>query len=263
MRGFTVWDRVRCYAFSIAPPVPFPLYWVNDPVSGVTHLLGAVVVAAVTPRLLGKTRGWHRFSLAVFSFSAIALLCASAMFHWSSAGATRHMLQRLDHAAIFVLIAGTFTPVHTILFKGFPRWGMLWLIWTIGLVGIALKLVFFEHVPAWLGIASYVAMGWLGLFAMVGLGRRYSVRFMAPLLYGGLLYTAGAMVELANWPELWPRVIRPHEIFHVAVLAGLGCHWWFIARAAKFSSDRAMGLESRWKERSVQGGGGVSMAASA
>lgn len=233
----------------ISAPTPFPLYVVNDPVSSLTHLVGAIVVALAAPWLLGKARGWHRFSLAVFSLSAVALLGASAMFHWASAGPMRHLLQRLDHAAIFVLIAGTFTPVHTILFKGVARWGMLWLIWILALAGMALKLVFFNQVPAWLGIAAYVAMGWLGAFAMVALSRRYGLRFMMPLLSGGVLYTIGALVELTNWPVLVPRVIRPHEIFHVAVLGGLACHWWFVARAATLSNDAAAGRASRWSER--------------
>jgi channel protein (hemolysin III family) len=239
------------YAPRIAAPVPFPLYWVADPVSSVTHLVGAVVVALATPLLLDRSRGGHRLSLAIFSLAAVLLLSCSAMFHWAKAPEARHALQRLDHAAIFILIAGTFTPIHTLLFKGLARWGMLCLIWTIAAAGIVLKLAFFETCPTWLGIGAYVAMGWLGLYAMAALSLRYGVRFMWPLLLGGIVYTFGAALELAEWPVLWPGVVRPHELFHLAVLAGLGCHWWFIARAANLSADHASGVEPRWRERAA------------
>ncbi|MBS0197371.1 MAG: hemolysin III family protein [Planctomycetes bacterium] len=209
----------------------------NDPVSTATHLLGAIAVAAFTPTLIRGTRGGARLSLLVFSLSAVLLLSCSAAFHGLPAGAARQVLQRLDHAAIFVLIAGTFTPVHTILFKGVARWGMLWLIWSVAVAGIALKLVYFETCPQWLGVGVYVAMGWLGLYAMVALSLRIGVRFIAPLLIGGLFYTAGAVIELVGWPVIWPGVIRPHELFHVAVLAGLWGHWRFVLRAARVSTS--------------------------
>lgn len=231
------------------PPAPFPLYGVADPVSSVTHLVGAFVAAAATPHLLKRSRGGHRLSLAIFAMSAVLLLSCSAFFHSASATEWRHVLQRLDHAAIFILIAGTFTPIHAMLFAGLARWGMLCLIWTIAAAGIALKLAFFATCPPWLSISAYVAMGWLGLYAMISLGRRYGVRFMWPLLLGGIIYTLGAAVELAEWPMLWHRVVRPHELFHLAVLAGLACHWWFIARAATLAADQASGIESRWRER--------------
>jgi len=235
----------------MASPVPFPLYGVADPVSSATHLFGAVVAAAAAPPLLNRSRGGHRLSLAIFSVAAVLLLSCSAIFHWARATEWRHALQRLDHAAIFILIAGTFTPIHAMLFAGLARWGMLGLIWTIAAAGIALKLAFFETCPAWLGIGAYVAMGWLGVYAMTALSLRYGVRFMWPLLLGGIIYTLGAAVELAEWPLLWPRVVRPHELFHLAVLAGLACHWWFIARVANLAADHASGLEPRWRERTA------------
>jgi len=217
----------------IAQPAPFPLYGVTDPVSAATHLLGALVIASVTPILIRGARPWPRVSILVFCLSAVLLLGCSTAFHWCPPGEARFALQRLDHAAIFILIAGTFTPVHALLFAGLARWGMILLIWLIAVIGIALKVTFFDMFPPWLGIGIYVAMGWLGLYAMVALFKRYNAAFIWPMVLGGLLYTIGAAVELVNWPTLWVGVVRPHELFHLAVLGGLASHWWFIYRASR------------------------------
>lgn len=145
-------------------------------------------------------------------------------------------MQRLDHAAIFVFIASTFTPIHTIVFKGVWRWGMLAFIWTCAIVGVTLKSIFFDSTPYALGMSLYLAMGWVGLVSGVALARRFGVRFVLPLVGGAVAYTGGAMIEFLEWPKLWPGVIGPHELFHAAVLLGAAFHWTFIKRCV----DRAV-----------------------
>lgn len=153
----------------------------------------------------------------------------SGVFHMLPTGTPlRHAFKRLDHAAIFILIAGTFTPIHTIMFKGPWRWGMLAFIWTVAILGICLKSFYFDTLPETLGVCLYIAMGWVGLASMILLAKRYGVRFMLPMLFGGIAYTIGAVLDIANPPPLISAVIRAHEIFHVAVLAGLACHWRFV-----------------------------------
>lgn len=154
------------------------------------------------------------------------------MYHLLAHGAGRDVVQRLDHAAIFILIASTFTPIHAILFVGPWRWGMLLFIWAFAACGVSLKSIFFTSTPEWLGVSLYVAMGWIGLASMIALVRRHSFQFIAPLLFGGLAYTAGAAIELFDPPALIHRVLRSHEVFHLAVLAGLGLHWRFVWRVA-------------------------------
>jgi channel protein (hemolysin III family) len=211
----------------------YPIPGFHDPVSSLTHLVGAAVFAVLSVHLLWRGRGsaLRLAALGVFAFSCVFLLSMSGVYHLlTSGGAGRMVLQRLDHAAIFVLIAGTFTPVAVLLFHGPARWGMLVLTWATAITAITLKTIFFEDVSQWQGIVLYLGLSWLGATAGFVLWREYGTAFILPLLWGGLAYTAGAILELAQWPTLIPGVVGPHELFHVFVLAGAGFHWSFITR---------------------------------
>ena len=206
-----------------------------EPVSALTHLAGAAVFAVLSFRLLRRGRGapGRMTALAVFAFACVLLLGVSGTYHLLAAGsASREVLQRLDHAAIFVLIAASFTPPHVILFRGAMRWAMLAGIWGAAIAGLVLKTVFFDAVPEWLSLAMYLGMGWMGVISAVALARRYGWRAIRPILWGALAYTAGAVFEFLRWPELLPGLVGPHEVFHIAVLAGISWHWSFILRIA-------------------------------
>lgn len=211
------------------------MLWPTDPFSAFTHLAGAIVCAIAGVALVRRAEpAWRRWPLGIFAATAVVLLLASSTFHSLPSGSTaRTVAQRLDHAAIFVLIAGTFTPVHAILFRGVLRWGMLGFIWAAAIAGLTLKVVFFNDVPEALGVSAYLALGWLGLISMVCVAARWGVRFVSPLIVGGLAYSVGAVCEFTSEPTLIAGVIGSHEVFHVAVLAGLGCHWMFIRRLAR------------------------------
>lgn len=209
--------------------------FLTDPVSSLTHLAGAVVAAVAGVALV--RRAWpHRgraLAMGVFAASAVVLLLASATFHsMPTHTVVRTVTQRLDHAAIFVLIAGTFTPLHVVLFRGFMRWGVLALVWAAAAAGITVKTIYFASVPEGAGVVAYLAMGWFGAVSMWLIYRRWGARFVSPLVVGGLAYTAGAMCELTGEPVLIRGVVGSHEVFHIAVLAGLGCMWMFIRRIA-------------------------------
>lgn len=209
----------------------------GDPFSSLTHLVGAAVFAALAVMLVRNGRGdaRHRGSLAVFAAACVVMLSVSGTYHLLQPGAGRDLLQRLDHAAVFVLIAGSFTPVHVYLFRGFRRWGMLAGIWTLALAGVAMKMLYFSEIPEWLGLLFYLGLGWLGLVSWTMLLRRHGFRAVRAALWGALAYTAGALVDFLRWPELVPRVIGAHELFHLAVLAGISFHWLFIHG---FATDR-------------------------
>jgi channel protein (hemolysin III family) len=207
----------------------------SDPVSSLTHLLGAGVFGVLTVFLL--RRGWgHRgrvIALGTFALSCLFLLSMSGVYHLLSPGTSgRRVLQRLDHAAIFVLIAGTFTPPLGLLFAGLARWSQLLLIWSAAIAGISLKTIFFSSVPEWLGVTLFVSLGWIGLVPGLVIWRQYGSTFVRPLVRGAGAYTIGALLEFLHWPVLLPGVIGPHELFHVLVLTGLGFHWHFISQFA-------------------------------
>lgn len=232
-----------------------PIPGFTDPFSSLSHLAGAAVFGALGVRLVrrglappdepGLTRRTRVATLAIFAGASVLLLALSGIFHLLPIGEARGLFRRLDHAAIFVLIAATFTPTHTIPLRGVWRWGMLVFIWAFAVVGVILKMIYFHAAPEWLGLSIYVVMGWCGLVAMIVLGRREGFAFVAPLLLGGIVYTAGAAVELFVRRPLVRGVIRAHEIFHLAVLGGLGLHWCFVWRIAAWRGQSAAPLPRR------------------
>ena len=203
----------------------------SEPFSSISHLLGAFVFFVYGIKLMLMARGHLSWIVAVgiFVFSGVFLLSMSGVFHLlEMEGAGRVVLQRLDHAGIFALIAGTFTPVHAILFTGFWRWGFLTVIWSLAIAGIAVKSIFFNELAEWVGLIGYLGLGWLGILSAYMMHRLHGLAILKPLLFGALAYTVGATLEFLRLPVLIIGVIGPHDLFHVAVLAGLGWHWVFI-----------------------------------
>ncbi|MCH8924394.1 MAG: hemolysin III family protein [Planctomycetes bacterium] len=172
-------------------------------------------------------------SLAIFCFACVALFSLSGVYHLLGfGGAARGVLLQLDHAFIFVLIAATFTPPHIFLFKGLMRWGPLLFIWAVAAGGITLRVTFGGDVPSWLDVTVYTAMGWSGLVGGVAIWRRYGSDVVEPAVVGGLVYTAGAAIQLAQGPVLIAGVVGFHELFHLAVVGGAMSFWKFIYRFA-------------------------------
>jgi len=208
----------------------------SDPFSSLSHLGGAAVFAVLGASLIARGRGdpWRLLSLAAFVFSCVLLLSLSGVYHLLTPGTpARGVLLRLDHAAIFVLIAGSFTPVHAILLR--ERWQHYLLagIWSAAITGLVLKTVYFDAMPPWLGLMMYLGLGWMGAVSAAAIARRFGVRFVLPLVWGALAYTIGALADFLNWPVLIANVVGPHELFHLAVLAGISFHWAFIRGIAR------------------------------
>jgi channel protein (hemolysin III family) len=215
----------------------YPLPGFHDPASSISHLLGAVVFALLMPALLRRGRGdpTRMAFLGVYAFSCVFLLTMSTIYHMLPVGTGgRSVMERLDHGAIFLLIAGTYTPAHGILFRGAWRWGPLLLIWGAAVTGITFKMVFFSHLPEGLGLSFYLSLGWVGIFLTAVLWRSYGFRFVAPAIGGALAYTVGAVLEYFNgrWLQWIPGVVDAHALFHLMVLVGVGLHWWFVWRFA-------------------------------
>jgi channel protein (hemolysin III family) len=207
-----------------------------EPVSAATHLLGAVAftfAGLVLLRRGGRGEPARLAFLGTFVASGVFLMLASGIYHAATGGGpTRAVMLRLDHAAIFVLIAGTFTPVHGLLFRGPLRWGPLALVWAAAAAGIAVNVLRTDLPPEWVELTCYLAMGWLGVASGVLVWRRRGFRAVRPLLWGGLAYSVGAIADFVRRPILVTGYVHAHELFHVAVLVGAAFHFAFVWRVA-------------------------------
>ncbi len=206
----------------------------REPVNSLSHFLAAGVFAVLSYFLVRRGRGsWCRsISLATMAVTSVFLLSMSGVYHLLGNGTGRYVMKQLDVAGVFALIAGTVTPVHAILFRGLPRWGPLLLVWATAATGITLRIIFWDSFPDGLGIGIFLLMGWGGAISCRQLWKRYGFRFIAPLLWGGLAYTVGAIILGLDWPTVIPGVIGAHELWHVGVLLGLGWHWKFVFQFA-------------------------------
>jgi channel protein (hemolysin III family) len=141
-------------------------------------------------------------------------------------------MQRADYCAIWLLIAGTFTAVHGVMYRGFWRSGVLAVIWSFAAVGVLLQMLWFDVFSGTAGLLLYLGIGWLGVVSVVKVGRQIGFRAVRPLWHAGIVYSSGALLEAAI-QTLGPRVVvahwvGPHEIFHVTVIVGVALHWRFI-----------------------------------
>jgi len=212
-----------------------------EPFSSLSHFVGALVCLIFSVPLWRSAKGHfgHRLAIGVFCFASVFLLIMSGVYHLLPEGTTgRMVLQRLDHAAIFLMIAGTFTPLHSILFRGVLRWLPLVVIWTIAITGITLKTIFFSQIPETLSLGTYLGMGWLGLISVVFICIHWGFGLAAPLLKGSVAYSIGSLFEFLKGPIVISGVIGPHELFHLAVLVGIAYHWKFIRKVAMEASPK-------------------------
>lgn len=203
----------------------------RDPISGLTHLVAAVAALAGLAALLylGRTDGAKEIALAVYGSSLVLMFSASAAYHSIRSGRRiTRWLHRLDHASIYLLVAGTYTPICLHFFTGLWRWGLLATVWCMGFIGIGLKL-FAAKVPRWLTASVSLLMGWLGLVAIPEVVRTMPVGAMVWLVVGGLFFSVGAVVYLIKRPHPFPRVFGFHEIWHIFVILGCLSHYIVIA----------------------------------
>ncbi len=205
----------------------------RDPVSGLTHLIGALfaIVALCILAVQAATYGgiWHMVSFSIFGATLFLMFASSALYHLLHA--PDHIivwLKRLDHMAIFLLIAGSYTPFCLVPLHGPVGWGLFSAVWGLALAGVFLKL-FWLSAPRWLSTVVYILMGWLIVFAIKPAMETIPLGALWWMLYGGIAYTLGAIVYATKRPDPWPRWFGFHEIWHLFVMAGAFCHFWAIA----------------------------------
>lgn len=211
-----------------------PRFRLREPFSGLSHLAGGVLAAAGLVALLAAaaTEGSAQrgVALGVYGMSLVGLYSASAVYHLLpvSAAATAR-LRKLDHAMIFVLIAGTYTPVCMLALEGGWRWWLLGIVWTLALGGVLLK-VREVGSSSWLTVALYLGLGWLSVAAVPALPRALPFEALAWLAAGGIVYSAGAIIYATKRPDLLPGRFGYHGLWHLFVMAGSACHFWALAR---------------------------------
>jgi hemolysin III len=181
--------------------------------------------------ILAASGGRARIAATIYAVAVSGLLGTSALYHrlnWRPAA--RRWMRRLDHTMIFVLIAGTYTPVALLALRGSLASAILIAVWAGALAGVVFKLVWIDA-PKWLLAAVYVVLG-LVSGAIVGeLPAAIGWLGAAGLALGGLLYIVGAVIYASGRPNPWPRIFGYHEVFHALVIAAAALHYAVIAFA--------------------------------
>lgn len=203
----------------------------KDPGSALTHFIGAVlVVLAALPLLVRAVQGEHPVyivSLCIFAASMFLLYTASTLYHTFNLSAKINLrLKKLDHIMIYVLIAGTYTPVCLITLSGAGGTSLFLLVWSVALLGI-LQCIFFINCPKWVSALIYIAMGWLCVFSFGDIVELLNKPAFYWLLAGGIIYTIGGIIYACKF-QVFNRLHKnfgSHEIFHCFVLAGSMCHF--------------------------------------
>jgi len=191
----------------------------------ITHAIGAVLgIAGLSALVVGAARHgdiWRIVSFSIYGATLVLLYLASVFYHGARSPRAKRALQFFDHAAIYLLIAGTYTPFTLVSMRGSLGWTMFGLIWGLAIIGIVLKVFYFGRL-GWLSTALYLLMGWLVVIAIKPVMDALSMRGLVWLVAGGLSYTLGVVFYA------WDRLPYAHPIWHLFVLAGSICHFFAI-----------------------------------
>lgn len=204
--------------------------YMREPINGLTHLFGAILsfvglLAMVIKASTTADSTLAIVSVIIFGISMTLLYAASATYHLVVAKAhVIAFLRRLDHSMIFVLIAGTYTPLCLISLSGMTGWVLFTIISAIAVAGVSFKLIWF-HAPRWLSTALYIAMGWIVVFFSSSLAPVLGTNGMALLIIGGLIYTVGAFIYWLKPKFMEFKHFGFHEIFHIFILLGSLFHF--------------------------------------
>jgi hemolysin III len=194
--------------------------------NSITHGIGAALSIAALVVLVVRSAmhatAWHVVSTAIFGATLILLYTNSTLYHAITAPRAKRVFQVLDHASIYLLIAGTYTPFALVTLRGGWGWSLFGVVWGLAVTGVVLKAVFIGRRPA-LSTGLYVAMGWVAVIAIVPLVRALGWQGFGWLLAGGIAYTLGVVFFSASWRYA-------HSLWHVFVLAGSVFHFWAVYR---------------------------------
>ena len=197
---------------------------IREPFNALSHLVGAILalIGMIYLLVVARTDARAMVGFGVYGLLTILLFGSSAAYHWSHRAG--HFLRKMDHTAIYLVIAGTYTPVCLL---GLPDGPGLWVLalqWTLATIGLVATFAL-QKPPTWLRLTLYLVMGWMALPLAGLLVRQISPAGFAWIVAGGLAYTLGCIVYASKRPNPWPGKFGSHEIWHLFVLAGGACHF--------------------------------------
>jgi hemolysin III len=209
-----------------------PLSIFREPVNALSHMAGSLAsIAGLTLMVVMaaiEADAWHVVSFAVFGATLVFMYTASFLYHGLKLSPkTLAIFRRIDHIMIFLVIAGSYTPLCLVPLRGPWGWSLFGTIWGVALAGIVLKL-FWMNLPRWISTLIYLGMGWLCVVAVYPLTQILDPAPLAWLALGGLFYSIGAVVYTFKKPDPFPTVFGFHEIWHICVLLGSACHVWLV-----------------------------------
>ncbi len=205
---------------------------IREPINTLTHGAGAILAVVGLAFLIfesvkqGSVSQFIAFS--IFGLSMILLYTSSSLYHALPVKKkTLELLRKLDHSMIYVLIAGTYTPICLLVLEGGWKWGLFSTIWSLAIVGIIKKFLWMGA-PRWLSTFFYLGMGWLAVIIFPNLMEKLPLAFLIWIGVGGLAYTLGAVIYGIKKPNPIPNWFGHHEIWHLFVMAGTFSHFWAI-----------------------------------
>lgn len=194
------------------------------------HAVAALAAVPAGVVLIARSSGMTaRIAAGVYAATLVMLFAASSLYHrFGGVGRARIWLRRLDHSSIFLLIAGSYTPLCVLVLSGWHGAFLLATVWAAALIGVVLKLARFDSCHR-IGFALYLTMGWAAVIAMPSFVGALAARSLAMLVGGGILYTVGAVILATRFPNPFPNVFGYHEVWHVLVVVAAALHYVVIS----------------------------------
>jgi hemolysin III len=188
-------------------------------------LVAGLVLTTFGPTLAGRVTG------AIYTLTAVMLFGTSAIYHRGNwAVRLRAMLQRVDHANIFLIIAGTYTPLSVLLLPKHTAIVALSIVWTGAVAGLVARLLW-HHAPRWFWVPLYIGLGWVAVAFIKPMSEKGGLAVVSLILAGGLAYTVGAAIYATKWPNPSPKYFGFHEIFHALTITAFICHYIAVSLA--------------------------------
>lgn len=204
----------------------------REPISALTHLIAAVfsLLGMIVLFYFGWGDSQKMITFTIYGISLILLFSASGTYHMMNAHDSIILkLRKMDHSAIYLLIAGTYTPICVYFFHGFWQYGMLTVIWGLAIIGIVVKL-FVINAPRWVTAGIYLVMGWLAMMGIQEILRTMPTAAILWMIIGGLFYSIGAIIYITKHLDFAPGTFGFHEVWHIFVILGAFSHFYLILR---------------------------------